>query len=146
MSKFLHMFHTFAGLGSRMRARAVHRLLVVGAQYISFEAANLQLVYRQAGMPGPCPTPDSPLAGEDAICLDVRKISLAPQGSQSLPSSVAACSTFTRLSLAHRTPAVTHEQTPFLLQNLQRRKSISLVPQMAQLLTSKQTWKSGSSL
>ena len=74
--------HIFAGLGSRMRARLVHRLLVVGAQYISFEAANLQLVYKQAGMPGPRPTPNSPLAGMDAVCLDVRKISLEPQGTQ----------------------------------------------------------------
>ena len=68
-----------------MRARLVHRLLVVGAQYISFEAANLQLVYKQAGMPGPRPTPDSPLAGMDAVCLDMRKISLEPQGMQTVP-------------------------------------------------------------
>lgn len=67
-----------------MRARVVHRLLVVGAQYISFEAANLQLVYKQAGMPGPRPTPESPMAGMDAICLDVRKVSLVPQGMQTV--------------------------------------------------------------
>lgn len=81
----LHLYHICAGLGSRMRARVVHRLLVVGAQYISFEAANLQLVYKQDGMPGPRPTPDSPLAGMDAVCLDVRKISLEPQGIQTVP-------------------------------------------------------------
>ena len=69
-----------AGMASRVRARFVHRLLVVGAQYVSFEAANLQLLYKQAGMPGPQPTPASPLEGMDAICLDVRKISLHPQG------------------------------------------------------------------
>ena len=63
-----------------MWARIVHRLLVTGAQYIRFEAANLQLVYKQAGMPGPRPVLDSPLAGMDALCFDVRKISLDPQG------------------------------------------------------------------
>ena len=87
----LRLYHIFAGLGSRMRARVVHRLLVVGAQYISFEAANLQLVYKQAGMPGPRPMPDSPLAGMDAICLDVRKISLEPQGMQTNPLQISPC-------------------------------------------------------
>ena len=82
----LHLYHICAGLGSRMRARVVHRLLVVGAQYISFEAANLQLVYKQAGMPGPRPMPDSPLAGMDAVCLEVRKISLEPQRMQTFPA------------------------------------------------------------
>lgn len=71
------------GIGSRMRARAAHRLLVIATQYISFDATNLQLVYKQAGMPGPRPTADSPLEGMDAVCLDVRKIGLHPQGNVS---------------------------------------------------------------
>ncbi|KAL0020504.1 hypothetical protein WJX79_001536 [Trebouxia sp. C0005] len=66
------------GFGSRMRARAAHRLLVIAAQYISFDATNIQLVYKQAGMPGPRPTADSPLQGMDAVCLNVRKLSLNP--------------------------------------------------------------------
>ncbi len=70
----------FTGFGSRMRARAAHRLLVVAAQYISFDATNIQLVYKQTGMPGPRPTADSPLQGMDAVCLNVRKLSLNPLG------------------------------------------------------------------
>ena len=70
----------FTGFGSRMRARAAHRLLVIAAQYISFDATNIQLVYKQAGMPGPRPTADSPLQGMDAVCLNVRKLSLNPLG------------------------------------------------------------------
>lgn len=69
-----------AGFGSRMRARVVHRALVVAVQYVSFDASNIQLVYKQSGVPGPRPPENSPLEGMDAICLDVRKLSLQPQG------------------------------------------------------------------
>ena len=69
-----------AGVGCRVRARVAHRLLVLVTQYISFEAADIQVVYKQTGMPGPKPTPGSPLEGMDALCLEVRKILLHPQG------------------------------------------------------------------
>ena len=69
-----------AGMGSRVRARVAHRLLVIVVQYISFEAADIQVAYKQTGMPGPKPTPGSPLEGMDAVCLEVRKIGLHPTG------------------------------------------------------------------
>ena len=77
-----HKDHTVqhAGMGSRVRARVAHRLMVIVVQYISFEAADIQVAYKQAGMPGPKPTPGSPLEGMDAVCLEVRKIGLHPTG------------------------------------------------------------------
>ena len=65
-----------------MRARVAHRALVIAVQYLSFDASNIQLVYKQSGVPGPRPPSDSPLEGMDAICLDVRKLALQPQGKQ----------------------------------------------------------------
>ena len=69
-----------AGVGCRVRAKVAHRLLVLVTQYISFEAADIQVVYKQSGMPGPKPAPGSPLEGMDALCLEVRKIGLQSQG------------------------------------------------------------------
>lgn len=63
-----------------MRASIAHRALVIAAQYLSFDAGNIQLIYKQSGMPGPRPAQGSPLEGTDAICLDIRKLALQPQG------------------------------------------------------------------
>lgn len=57
-----------------------HRGLVIAAQYISFDAGNIQLSYKQSGVPGPRPGKGSPLEGTDAICLEIRKLALQPQG------------------------------------------------------------------
>ena len=63
-----------------MRASIAQRALVVIAQYLSFEAGNIQLIYKQSGMPGPRPTQGSCLEGTDAICLEIRKLAVQPQG------------------------------------------------------------------
>ena len=74
------IFYVLTGLGGRVRAKVAHRLLVIVAQYVSFDASDIQLVYKQAGMPGPHPLAGSALEGMDAVCLEVRKIGLHPQG------------------------------------------------------------------
>lgn len=69
-----------AGFASRVRARVAHRALVIAAQYVSFDAGSIQLIYKQSGMPGPRPTKGSSMEGSDAICLEIRKLALQPQG------------------------------------------------------------------
>jgi len=87
-----------------VRARVAHRLLVIVAQYISFDASNIQVVYKQAGMPGPQPTAGSALEGMDAVCLEVRKLGLHPQGTRTEMHHVSLH------SLAQDAASCTHRQ------------------------------------
>lgn len=76
------------GLLGRIKARALHRLLVLCVQYVALHASNLEAIYRQADQPGPRPTAGHYLGGVDEICLTIRNATLIPEGAAQLHGSL----------------------------------------------------------
>ena len=73
-----------AGLMERVKARALHRLLAICAQYVQLKAVDCEAVYRQADQPGPRPDAGHYLRGVDEICLAVRNATIVPEGDAAL--------------------------------------------------------------